>query len=121
MEEATRRWTISGLRRARAVIPGWDDPGKENSPRLFKVAFARLADVSFDLMERVVEEGDVDTLALLCRGADFDRALFVNLAMTLSKSGGAREASDRFSRLYESVPVEVAQRALRFWKIRKAA
>ena len=37
----------------------------------FKLAFARLADVDFDLIERIVENFDLDAFALLCRGLEY--------------------------------------------------
>ena len=87
----------------------------------FKLAFARLADVDFDLVQRAVESGDLDTIALLCRGARFDRALFVSLAINLDGKERALGGAEEFGALYEAVPVEAAQRAIRFWKVRKAA
>lgn len=93
----------------------------QGSRTAFKLAFARLADVEFDMIQRVVEGGDLDTMALLCRGAGFDRPLFVALAIGLDGRDRALGGAEEFGKLYESVPVEAAQRALRFWKIRKAA
>ena len=87
----------------------------------FKLAFARLTDVDYGLIERVVEGPDLDTAALLCRGSQFDRALFVALAVGLDRSDRALGGADEFGKLYESVPVQAAQRALRFWKVRAAA
>ena len=87
----------------------------------FKLAFAHLADVDYDLIERVVESPDLDTAALLCRGSGFNRALFMALAVGLDKSERALGGTEEFARLYESVPVQAAQRALRFWKVRAAA
>lgn len=87
----------------------------------FLVAFARLADVEIDLVERVVETRDLDTLALLCRGASLDRALYVTLALSLDGQGRAMAGAKELGDLYESVPVIAAQRALRFWKVRDAA
>ena len=87
----------------------------------FKLAFARLADVDYELIERVVETPDLDTAALLCRGSQFDRALFMALAVGLDRSERALGGADEFGKLYESVPVQAAQRALRFWKARAAA
>lgn len=85
----------------------------------FKLAFARLIDVDYELIERVIEGGDWDTMALLCRGAQFNRALFVSLAVGLGDQ--AMDGAEDFGNLYESVPVEAAQRAIRFWKVRAAA
>lgn len=87
----------------------------------FKIAFARLTDVNIDLIERVVETHDVDTIALLCRGANFPRALFVTLVLGLDAQGRAMGSAAELGRLYEAVPVQAAQRALRFWKVRAVA
>ena len=87
----------------------------------FKIAFARLTDVEFELIERLVEGRDLDTVALLCRGSNFDRALFVSLAVGLDRGDRALDGADEFGKLYESVPIQAAQRAIRFWKIRAAA
>jgi uncharacterized protein (DUF2336 family) len=87
----------------------------------FKIAFARLTDVAFDLIERVMEGQDMDTVALLCRGSQFDRALYISLAVGLDRSDRAMDGAQEFGKLYESVPVLAAQRAIRFWKVRAAA
>ena len=87
----------------------------------FKIAFARLTDVDYDVIEKAVETQDLDTVALLCRGSQFDRALYVSLAVALDPSERAMDSAQEFGKLYESVPVQAAQRAIRFWKIRAAA
>jgi uncharacterized protein (DUF2336 family) len=86
----------------------------------FKIAFAQLTDIDYPVIDRVVEEGDLDALALLCRGGHFDRALFVSLAVGLDRSDRALAGAEEFGNLYESVPVQAAQRAIRFWKVRAA-
>ena len=88
----------------------------------FDIAFAQLADVEFELVERTVRARDLDTVALLCRGAGFDRALYVTIAISL-KDPEDRDgpSAEELGRLYESVPIQAAQRALRFWKVRTAA
>jgi uncharacterized protein (DUF2336 family) len=87
----------------------------------FMLAFANLVDVEFNLVQRAVEEQNLDTVALLCRGADFQRALFVALAIALDGKDQGLAGADEFGRMYESVPVVAAQRALRFWKVRASA
>ncbi len=87
----------------------------------FKLALSRLVDVGFELVQRVVDGRDLDTLALLCRGAGFERALFVTLAVGLDSSERALAGAEAFGKLYESVPVNAAQRAIRFWKVRSSA
>jgi uncharacterized protein (DUF2336 family) len=93
----------------------------EQSRAVFLGAFATLADVDEALTEKVVESGDIDALALLCRGADFDRAVFVSLAIALVGSEHRMSKVEEFGALYASVPVSAAQRAVRFWKVRSSS
>jgi len=84
----------------------------------FILTFAKLADVEFEVVQQAVDRADSDTLALLSRGANFDRGLFVTLAVGLDKSSTGLAKAEEYGALYESVPVQAAQRALRFWKVR---
>ncbi len=84
----------------------------------FEIAFGRLADVNYEMIHGVVETRDLDAIALLCRGADFERAVFVTLALALDDSERRMSRAEEFGELYESVPVQAAQRALQFWKVR---
>lgn len=86
----------------------------------FVIAFARLADVSFNLVERLVEDADLDGIALLCRASAFDRAVFVTLAMLIMGPDRRMAKVETFGRLYEDVPLTAARRAVRFWKVRDA-
>lgn len=99
------------------ILPTLLREGKE-SRTTFKLALASLVDVPFDVIEPAVETPDIDTLALLCRGASFDRGLFVTIAIGLDASEKGLGRAEEFGKLYESVPVQAAQRALRFWKVR---
>jgi uncharacterized protein (DUF2336 family) len=93
----------------------------EHSRTVFVGVFAALTDVEEGLAEKVVEGGDIDALALLCRAADFERAVFVSLAIALVGSGGRMTKVEEFGALYENVPVSAAQRAVRFWKVRSSS
>lgn len=94
---------------------------RDNKHTSFLIAFARLVDVDYDLVSRLVEAKDVDGLALLCRSAGFDRNLFITLCMMILGGGGGLAKAERYGQLYEQVPVVAAQRALRFWKVRAKA
>jgi uncharacterized protein (DUF2336 family) len=107
----------SNLQLVPPVLPSLLREGKA-SRTVFKLAFARLVDVSFDVIEPAVDTPDIDTLALLCRGANFDRALFVTMAIALDSSEKGLGRAEEFGKLYGAVPVQAAQRALRFWKVR---
>lgn len=91
---------------------------REGHRTAFTVAFSRLVGVDFDLTQRLVDGQDVDALAMLCRGAGFDRALFVTLCLLIGGHEYGMAKAEAFGKLYEQVPVAAAQRALRFWKVR---
>lgn len=91
---------------------------RDNLRTAFYLAFAKLVDVEFDLARRLVEGKDIDALAMLCRGAGFDRGLFVTISLLVVDEGGGLSKTDEYGKLYELVPVAAAQRALRFWKVR---
>jgi uncharacterized protein (DUF2336 family) len=84
----------------------------------FLLAFAKLADVDFEIIQRALEGPDMDTLAILCRGSGFDRSLFVTLGVTLDRSGNGLAKAEEFGNMFRNIPVHAAQRAIRFWKIR---
>jgi uncharacterized protein (DUF2336 family) len=84
----------------------------------FILAFARLADVNHELVEKLVASADLDALAMLSRGTGFDRALFVTLAMLIVGKDAPMGRIKEFGELYNAVPPEAARRAIRFWKMR---
>ena len=94
---------------------------RDNKHTSFIIAFARLVDIDFELASRLVEVRDIDGIAMLSRAAGFSRDVFVNLAMIILGGGGGLSKAERYSQLYEQVPVAAAQRALRFWKVRAGA
>jgi uncharacterized protein (DUF2336 family) len=91
---------------------------REGQKTAFLLAFSRLVGSEYDLCSRLVAAGDIDAIAMLCRGAGFDRALFVTLCLLISGEGYGMAKAESFGKLYEQVPVAAAQRALRFWKVR---
>ncbi len=91
---------------------------REERRTAFLIAFAQLVDVDFDLGQRLSEGKDLDALAMLCRGAGFDRGLFVTICIMVANAGGGLSKTEEYGQIYEQVPVAAAQRALRFWKVR---
>lgn len=91
---------------------------RENRRTAFLLAFAQLVDIDFDIGRRLLDSKDIDALAMLCRGAGFDRGLFVTLCITIMNDGGGISKAEQYGQLYEQVPIAAAQRALRFWKVR---
>lgn len=93
---------------------------RNNMKTAFSIAFARLVGVDFDLASKRVDAKDVDAIALLCRSANFPRPVFVTLCMMILGGSGGLQRSEQYGRMFEQVPVEAAQRAIRFWKVRAA-
>jgi uncharacterized protein (DUF2336 family) len=109
------------IRRGFLTPPGLATLLREGSKgrTAFCIALSHLAVVEFDLVQRAVSARDLDTMALICRGAGFNRALYVTLAISLSSSSDRSGLTpEELGNLYESVPTEAAKRALRFWKMR---
>lgn len=85
---------------------------------VFICAFAKLAEVSYEQVDKLMATTDLDAMAMLCRAAGFDRAIFVTLAMLIIGKDAPMGRVKEFGELYNSVPLEAAQRAIRFWKVR---
>ena len=122
MRPATKR--IDALRKTGGLLPSvlitlLREGG--GSRTAFKLAFARLVDVPYGLIQRAIEGHDLDTVALLCRGSYFELELFVTLAIELDAEGCGLSGAEGFATFYESVPTLAAERAIRFWRACMAA
>jgi uncharacterized protein (DUF2336 family) len=86
----------------------------------FNVAFAELTGVDYITAKRAIEQDCIDPLALICRAADFDKALFVTLAVLRNTSDASafRDAKE-LGTLYDSITPNDAARAMRFWRMRR--
>ncbi|WP_339748441.1 DUF2336 domain-containing protein [uncultured Maricaulis sp.] len=93
---------------------------RERAMTKFQVAFAELTNVDLVAARRAIEQDCIDPLALICRSAGFDKALFVTLAVLRSTAteDAFRDAKD-LGLLYDRITVEDAARAMRFWRMRR--
>lgn len=87
----------------------------------FLYGLAEITNVDHDTVANLLERQDIDALAMICRAANIERPLFVTLAVLTCGGEDAMDRAEEFGRLYNNVPVEAAQRAIRFFKVRKAA
>jgi uncharacterized protein (DUF2336 family) len=86
------------------------------------VALAQLADIDFHTAKRIVERKELDGLAVVCKAAELDRALFLTYAVVLLGNGAeAMGRAQEYGRLYADLPRETALRTLRFWRMRRQA
>ncbi|KAF0183881.1 MAG: hypothetical protein FD163_2075 [Hyphomonadaceae bacterium] len=101
------------------------DPGqlpniwRSDDTTLFALAFAQIVGVDYFAISKLINSADVDGMAMLCRAKNFPRALFVSIAALTIGNNGMEDAA-KLGHLYNEVPVEAAQRALRFMQIRTA-
>lgn len=88
----------------------------------FLIALAQLADVDFHTARDIVQRREVDALAVICRAADLDRAVFLTYAVVLlNEDGDAMGKAAAYGRMYAKLTRDAASRTLRFWKLRRAA
>jgi len=88
----------------------------------FLIALAHLAKVDFHTARRIVERRELDALAVICKAAGFEASLFLTFAVLILDSDGEAMAKARqYGQLYKDLPLEVAQRTIRFWQLRRRA
>jgi uncharacterized protein (DUF2336 family) len=86
----------------------------------FLVALCELADIDFHTARRILERRELDALAIVCKAAGFDRSLFLTFAvLILDREANALGRAREYGELYESLARDVAQRTLRFWRMRR--
>lgn len=87
----------------------------------FLYGLAELTHLDHQTVATLLERKDVDGLAMICRAANIERPLFVTLAVLVGGGDDAMSRAEEFGRMYNAVPIEAAQRAIRFFKVRKSA
>jgi uncharacterized protein (DUF2336 family) len=86
----------------------------------FLVALCELTEIDFHTARRIVERKDLDALAIVCKAANFDRALFLTFAVLILDPGKGMAKAEEYGRLYGDLPKESALRTMRFWKMRQS-
>jgi uncharacterized protein (DUF2336 family) len=85
----------------------------------FKHALARLAEVDLKTIERILRARNTEAVALICKATKLSRATFAAIAGSMGAAPGGK--ADAILALYDQVTTSAAQRAMRFWQVRKAA
>ncbi len=122
-EERRRAERFVGLKKAAGELT----PGllislyRDKQFNHFLCGLAELTDLEHDTARQIIQARDIDALAMVCRAADIERPLFVTIAVLTCGGEGAISRAEEFGRIYMSVPIEAAQRAMRFFKVRKSA
>lgn len=87
----------------------------------FLYGLSEITNVEPETVAELLSRRDIDGLAMICRAAGIDRPLFVTLAVLSCGGDEAMQRAEEFGRMYNDVPIEAAQRAMRFFKVRKNA
>jgi uncharacterized protein (DUF2336 family) len=88
----------------------------------FCVGFAELTGVDYEAARRALEHESPDGLALICKAAGVEKALFVTIAvLRAGASEGAFNDARTVGQAYDALSQADAERAMRFWKMRKSA
>ena len=86
----------------------------------FLVALALAADIDFNSAQRILERRELDALAIVCKAANFDRALFLTFAiLILGREADAMGRAREYGQLYSELPRDSACRTIRFWRMRR--
>lgn len=101
-----------------SYLVGLHRDGKRHA---FAFGLAELTGVEAETVRMIIHRKDIDALAMLCRAAGIERALFATLAMLIDGGDRATAQAEEYSKIYVRVPVEAAQRAMRFYKVRRGA
>jgi uncharacterized protein (DUF2336 family) len=87
----------------------------------FLISLAQLADIDFHTAQQIVERREVDALAVVCKAANLDRALFLTFTVViLHEDGDAMGKAHSYGRLYEELTRDQALRTVRFWRMRRS-
>lgn len=107
----------SGELSARLLVSLW----REAKQSYFLYGLAELTQVDPQTIASLIERRDIEGLAMICRAANVERPLFVTMSVLIGGGDEAMARAEEFGKMYNDVPVEAAQRAVRFFKVRKTA
>jgi uncharacterized protein (DUF2336 family) len=93
---------------------------REKQLQKFYHGLGELTGVEPQTTREIITRKDFDALATICRASNLERPLFVTLCVLSMGSDDAMKRAEEFGKIYAAVPVEAAQRAMRFFKVRKA-
>ena len=100
-----------------AALAGFLRNGEQTK---FLVALSELADVDFHTAKRILEKRELDALAIVCKAAGFDRALFLTFAiLVLDREADAMGRAREYGQLYADLTRDAASRTMRFWRMRR--
>ena len=93
---------------------------RSGSRTSFLIALAQLSEIDFHTARQIVDRRELDALAIVCKAADLDRALFLTYAVViLNDDRDAMAKAYGYAKLYAELTRESAMRTVRFWRMRR--
>ncbi len=91
-----------------------------------ELAFAYIAGIDAEDARAIFKDASLETLAVACRASSLSRDMFAALARNITGASGGRLPSDNpraplMLDLYERISPEIAERLMRFWRMRARA
>lgn len=84
------------------------------------IVFSRLAALDLQTAKRVLNDPNPEALAIAARACRLDRQTFSTLALSRADETRSIAAAYELLELYDKVPVDAAQRVMRFWRVRNS-
>ncbi len=84
----------------------------------FTAALALAADVDTPAVQRILDRSDTEAFLLVCKVARWEEALLRSLLLLLKLHGDSPLPA--LMQRYDALPLETAERVVRFWKVRRA-
>ncbi len=87
----------------------------------FLLAFAHIAGVDPSTAQRILQDKSFESLAIASRAAGLERSTFAKIVFSLQQGDSEQQRALRILDLYLKVPLEAAERVMRFWRVRAEA
>lgn len=84
----------------------------------FTVGLAHMAEIDASTVRAIMEKCDLDALAVVCKAAEMDKAMFLTFAVLTCGGRDAMAKASAYGKLYNELPLDTALRTLRFWRVR---
>ena len=94
---------------------------REKQTAHFVYAFALLCDIDSATAKRIISDEGHEALVVACKSSGFDRSTFSTILLLTIEGGKQPRRGDDVADLlglYDNVPPAMAQRAMRFWRVR---
>lgn len=95
---------------------------REKQMAHFICAFAILCDIDTATAKRIISDAGSEGLVVACKATGFDRSTFSTVVLLTSENAKQPRKGDDVAdllSLYDKVPPAMAQRAMRFWRVRQ--